>query len=604
MKRSILRSAFAVLAVLAASALPQATADDCFHAHANQRPANDRGMTLNVSAKSAELCSVACSASNNCYAYTLEGEKCELFLNLGDMTVLEREEAKGVKLYVKSEECYDGLNVPETPRIFVGDDGDDSPDSPIHIVPIDPPNTPTKAPYKPTPPPPRPPNVRMNEFEKRIAECCIVDPRSQHVTFEDIVGLKKVKASLHDNVVLPAINAELFDGPLLQPAKGILLFGPPGNGKTFIAKAVAKMAGATFLSIGASSVGSKWHGEGENLMKAVFTLARKIQPVIIFFDEIDGLLKKRGGGDDEHEAVRKIKTEFLAGLDGMASQVGERVLCLGASNRPMDLDDAALRRFPERYMVGMPGKVARRQIVDSLMKDTNIKHNITEADFQWFVEHTEGYSASDITNAMKDAAMAPVDEFAQHILDGDDENYDPKKDDIDTSKLRPVCKQDLANSIEHVKPSVSAAAMKELEAWNDKFGAFAVDNDEDLQSDDVPKPPSGDDKSDKKADNSDHNDDDDNNNGGGDDPKGPKLEHVDPELPEYEDMAPHERYRPKVALQVGGNYKKPVLCWNTASGNMEPCAEVDMEELQRMMNGGKNKGDVQVVRKEDLLINM
>lgn len=158
----------------------------------------------------------------------------------------------------------------------------------------------------------------------------------------------------------------------------------------------------------------------------------------------------------------------------MSSKEGDRIVALGASNRPMDLDDAALRRFPERYMVGMPGKKARRQIIDSLLKDTKIKHTITEADLEWFIEHTERYSASDLTNALKDAAMQPLDEFAEKVLD----------DDLKPAgkiELRPVNRKDLEDCLEHVKPSVSERDMADVKKWNEKFGAFEADDDENFQ---------------------------------------------------------------------------------------------------------------------------
>ena len=126
------------------------------------------------------------------------------------------------------------------------------------------------------------------------------------VRWDDIIGLEYAKQTLQEAVIYPQLHPELFTG-LRSAAKGVLLFGPPGTGKTLLAKAVASSSGFKFFSISASSLTSKWVGEGEKLVRALFTVARDMQPSVIFMDEIDSVLSKRKEG--EHEASRRLKTE-------------------------------------------------------------------------------------------------------------------------------------------------------------------------------------------------------------------------------------------------------------------------------------------------------
>lgn len=172
-----------------------------------------------------------------------------------------------------------------------------------------------------------------------------------------------------------------------------------------IGKCIASQAGATFFSISASSMTSKWIGEGEKLVKVLFTLARRKAPSVVFVDEIDSLLSARTDG--EHDASRRIKTEFLVQLDGCREgEDGKMVLLIGATNRPECLDEAARRRLTRRLYIPLPCDDARRQIINDLLKGQ--QHTLRSKDFDTLVRGTEGYSGADLNTLCREAALMPM----------------------------------------------------------------------------------------------------------------------------------------------------------------------------------------------------
>lgn len=228
---------------------------------------------------------------------------------------------------------------------------------------------------------------RLKGVDEKIIERIlseIVD-KKQDTKWDDIAGLDDVKQAINEIVVYPMQNPELFTG-LLAPAKGLLLFGPPGTGKTLIGKCIATESGATFFSISASSLTSKWIGDQEKMVRALFTIARILQPSVVFIDEIDSLLTQRA--ENEHDSSRRLKTEFLVQFDGVATGSDDRLLIVGATNRPQELDDAARRRFTKRIYVPLPCVAAREQIVRNLMK--HHKNSLTDDCIKYIIDNTEG----------------------------------------------------------------------------------------------------------------------------------------------------------------------------------------------------------------------
>ncbi|AQK48438.1 AAA-type ATPase family protein, partial [Zea mays] len=251
--------------------------------------------------------------------------------------------------------------------------------------------------------------VTENEFEKRLL-ADVIPPNDIGVTFDDIGALENVKDTLKELVMLPLQRPELFcKGQLTKPCKGILLFGPPGTGKTMLAKAVATEAGANFINISMSSITSKWFGEGEKYVKAVFSLASKIAPSVIFIDEVDSMLGRREN-PGEHEAMRKMKNEFMVNWDGLRTKDKERVLVLGATNRPFDLDEAVIRRFPRRLMVNLPDASNREKILKVILAKEELGSDV---DMDSLANMTDGYSGSDLKNLCVTAAHYPIREILE-----------------------------------------------------------------------------------------------------------------------------------------------------------------------------------------------
>ncbi|KZO96897.1 ATPase [Calocera viscosa TUFC12733] len=259
-------------------------------------------------------------------------------------------------------------------------------------------------------------DLHLTEHETIIAGE-VIHPDDINVRFEDIGGLDPIITSLRETVIYPLRFPSLFrsSSNLISAPKGVLLYGPPGCGKTMLAKALAKESGATFINIAASVITDKWFGESNKLVDGLFSLARKMQPSIIFIDEIDTFLRDRARGD--HEAMGMLKAEFMTLWDGLTSSDETRVLVLGATNRPEDIDAAIYRRLPKRFAVGLPDAAQRKKILELMLKSTALDPSL---DIQLLVRETKGKSGSDLRELCRVAALAPVQEF-MHAHSGTDE---------------------------------------------------------------------------------------------------------------------------------------------------------------------------------------
>ncbi|MCO5594612.1 hypothetical protein L7F22_048645 [Adiantum nelumboides] len=247
------------------------------------------------------------------------------------------------------------------------------------------------------------PMFQTNMYEDMIAQD-VVNPDDINVTFNSVGGLENVKQSLQELVILPLQRPELFaHGKLLGSQKGILLYGPPGTGKTLLAKAIAKESGAVFINVKVANLLSKWFGDNEKLVTAVFSLAYKLQPSIIFLDEVDSFLGQRKSS--EHDALTSIKTEFMSLWDGFLTDQRGCVMVLAATNRPWDLDEAVLRRLPRAFEVGLPDVKQRASILQVILKDENVESGL---DYERLASMCEGYSGSDLTDICKQAAYLPI----------------------------------------------------------------------------------------------------------------------------------------------------------------------------------------------------
>lgn len=303
--------------------------------------------------------------------------------------------------------------------------------------------------------------------------------KAPSVSWDSIAGLEEAKSLLEEAVVMPLVMPDYFQG-IRRPWKGILMFGPPGTGKTMLAKAVATQCATTFFSVSTATMASKYRGDSEKLVRLLFEMARFYAPTTIFFDEVDALGGKRGDSS-EHEASRRVKAELLVQMDGVCSTTqakeGEedpdappprpkQVMVLAATNRPWDLDEALRRRLEKRIYIPLPEVAGRAQLFEINLKDVKLCDDI---EVEEMVKKTEGYSGADVTNVCREAAMMGLRRrMAKARQEGISlAKIQMNKDEVDL----PVTQQDVLEALRNVQKSVGTEDLQHFQDWMKEFGS-------------------------------------------------------------------------------------------------------------------------------------
>lgn len=290
--------------------------------------------------------------------------------------------------------------------------------------------------------------MKLSEYELTVA-ADIVDPLILPITWKDIGGLRETIEEIKESVIFPIQQKDIFkNSTLLSAPKGVLLHGPPGCGKTMIAKATAKEAGCRFINLQVSSLTDKWYGESQKLAAAVFSLAVKLQPCIIFIDEIDSFLRMRDKSD--HEATAMMKAQFMSLWDGLMTDSTCQVVVMGATNRPQDVDKAILRRMPCSFHVGLPDAEQRKDILKIILKKEKLNEDV---DLDKLATLTEGYSGSGLKEICRVAAMSCVRDYVKKK--NNPQMQDSIQDENGQPHIRPIEMDDLLLALEKCKPSAT-----------------------------------------------------------------------------------------------------------------------------------------------------
>ncbi|KAF2090132.1 AAA-domain-containing protein [Saccharata proteae CBS 121410] len=268
---------------------------------------------------------------------------------------------------------------------------------------------------------------------------------------------------------LSLLRPEAFKYGVLATDKipGLLLYGPPGTGKTLLAKAVAKESGATVLDVSGSEVYDKYVGEGEKNVRAIFTLARKLSPCVVFIDEADAIFGSRSGPGNR-TSHREIINQFLKEWDGMNDL---SVFIMVATNRPFDLDDAVLRRLPRRLLVDLPVEKDREQILRIHLKLEQLADDVAITDL---AARTPFYSGSDLKNLCVAAALACVreeNEAAAKALAEADPDSRKSMTDLYPEK-RTLRQNHFEKAMQEISASISEdmGSLKAIRQFDEQYG--------------------------------------------------------------------------------------------------------------------------------------
>ncbi|XP_018398541.1 PREDICTED: katanin p60 ATPase-containing subunit A-like 1 isoform X2 [Cyphomyrmex costatus] len=287
--------------------------------------------------------------------------------------------------------------------------------------------------------------------------------KNPNIHWDDIADLHEAKRLLEEAVVLPMWMPDFFKG-IRRPWKGVLMVGPPGTGKTMLAKAVATECGTTFFNVSSSTLTSKYRGESEKLVRLLFEMARFYAPSTIFIDEIDSLCSRRGS-ESEHEASRRVKSELLVQMDGISSNSEDPskvVMVLAATNFPWDIDEALRRRLEKRIYIPLPNHEGREALLRINLREVKVDSSVNLTDI---ARKLEGYSGADITNVCRDASMMLMRKKIAGLRP--DQIRQLPKEELDL----PVSAADFDEAVERCNKSVSQEDLEKYEKWMSEFGS-------------------------------------------------------------------------------------------------------------------------------------
>jgi transitional endoplasmic reticulum ATPase len=282
------------------------------------------------------------------------------------------------------------------------------------------------------------------------------------VTYEDIGGMRDVVQKVREMIELPLRHPELFERLGVEPPKGVLLYGPPGCGKTLLARAVANESGAHFISISGPEVTSKWYGESEKRIREIFEEAEKNAPSIIFIDEVDALAPKREEVTGEVE--RRMVSQLLTCMDGLKKR--GKVIVIAATNRPNAIDPALRRtgRFDREIEIPVPDRNGRLEILKIHTRNMPLDKDV---DLEWLADITYGYVGADLAGLCKEAAMSALRRVLPEIK-WKEEGELPRE----ILEKLVVKKEDFISALKMVEPSAMREVLVEVPKvkWEDIGG--------------------------------------------------------------------------------------------------------------------------------------
>ena len=273
------------------------------------------------------------------------------------------------------------------------------------------------------------------------------------MTFRDIAGLAEAKQLIMDEIINPVLYRELYQRFHIECNGGLLLFGPPGSGKTMVARAVAAQAKMAFFSVRCSDIVGKYFGEAEKHVQALFRAAREAGNAVIFLDEAEALACRRGGNST---VMNRLVPELLSQMDGFEKFEGH-IIVIFATNRPYDIDPAFLRpgRLPNHCYIPLPDENVRREFLRSQIAKRPCAETI---DVDALAKRTERFSCADLMNLVKRGCQRPVNRGIEKMKDGQD------------GAQELLTQQDLDLALEKLHPSVEPEDIARIEKWMVKVG--------------------------------------------------------------------------------------------------------------------------------------